>query len=79
MRDNIETILNGFNWNGESFNFTNDQLNISTQGYDSFWILSDTQVGVEGNNQIILFDITVNTIDGDSYSTILDFKSAIGL
>lgn len=79
MNENIATIVNGFYWRGESFTFTNEQLNPSTQGYDSFWILSDTQIGIEGNNQVILFDITINTIDGEFYSTPIDFKSAIGL
>ena len=79
MGNNITTITNGFEYNNESFQFTNEQLNPATQGYDSYWLLSPTQVGIEGNNQVILFDITINTINGVIYNTTLDFVQAIGL
>jgi hypothetical protein len=79
MGNNIIKITNGFEYNNESFQFTNEQLNPTTQGYDSYWLLSPTQVGIEGNNQVILFDITINTINGVIYNTTLDFVQAIGL
>lgn len=79
MGNEITTILNGFEFKGISFQFTNEQLNPSTQGYNSYWLLSPTQVGIEGNNQVIFFDITINTINNNSYTTTTDFVNAIGL
>lgn len=79
MGNEITTIINGFEWNGESFQFTNEQLNPTTQGFNSYWFLSPTQVGIEGNNQVILFDVTINTINGVLYNTTTDFVQAIGL
>jgi hypothetical protein len=79
MGNNIIKITNGFEFNNESFQFTNEQLNPTTQGFNSYWLLSPTQVGIEGNNQVILFDITINTINGIIYNTTLDFVQAIGL
>ncbi len=79
MGNNIIKITNGFEYNNESFQFTNEQLNPTTQGYDSYWLLSPTQVGIEGNNQVILFDVTINTINGVLYNSTTDFVQAIGL
>jgi hypothetical protein len=59
--------------------FTNEQLNPSTQGYNSYWLLSPTQVGIEGNNQVIFFDITINTINNKLYNSTSEFITAIGL
>jgi hypothetical protein len=79
MGYNITTATNGFIYNNELLLFTNEQLNPSTQGYNSYWILSPTQVGIEGNNQVIFFDITINTINNNSYATTTDFINALGL
>lgn len=79
MGNNIIKITNGFEFNNESFQFTNEQLNPTTQGFNSYWLLSPTQVGIEGNNQVILFDVTINTINGVLYNTTTDFVQAIGL
>jgi hypothetical protein len=79
MGINITTATNGFVYNDELFLFTNEQLNPSTQGYNSYWLLSPTQVGIEGNNQVIFFDITINTINNNSYASTSDFVTAIGL
>ena len=79
MGINITTATNGFVYNDELFLFTNEQLNPSTQGYNSYWLLSPTQVGIEGNNQVIFFDITINTINNNSYTSTTDFVTAIGL
>jgi hypothetical protein len=79
MGINITTATNGFIYNNELFLFTNEQLNPSTQGYNSYWLLSPTQVGIEGNNQVIFFDITINTINNNSYTSTTDFVTAIGL
>lgn len=79
MGNNIIKITNGFEFNNESFQFTNEQLNPTTQGFNSYWLLSPTQVGIEGNNQVILFDVTINTINAVLYNTTTDFVQAIGL
>jgi hypothetical protein len=76
---NITTIKNGFSYNGADFTFTNEQLNTNTCGTNSYWILSNTQVQIEGNNEVKLFDITVNTIDSVKYQTPQSFVVAIGL
>lgn len=79
MGSEITTATNGFIYKGSLLLFTNEQLNPSTQGYNSYWLLSPTQVGIEGNNQVIFFDITINTINNKLYNSTSEFITAIGL
>lgn len=68
---NIITIQNGFTLRGEQRLFTNSELS------DIYQILSDTQIWVEADEQIILLDVNECLINGNKLSTPLDLVAEL--
>jgi hypothetical protein len=75
----LTTISNGFVWAGEDRIFTATQIFVPNNTQDFYWIWSDTQVLIETNEQVNMFETTTFSVNGTTYTNTVDFVSALGL